>query len=333
MVERLLPSALRASPGTGLLVLIISLSFIFQTVVGGPDRVFSFTTYSLQQLGSNFAPRIVLGEYWRFVTGMFSHGGLLHVAFNLYGLTIVGPLVEELLDRKKMWFVAVISGVFSMVASYVWGAEIMGRPLHMTVGASGAVTGLIGAAWFGARRLGPNGAQVAAVMKRWTVYMAIFGFVVSGIDNAAHFGGFVVGALFGHLIPLGLTQSVRTNRVLSGMMLGGLAGIALCFVFMVDGLRGFPGQLEDDWEPQTFLFFRISSGAPPEQSSQRRATRRCIDAARENAEDALEACQFAVRAAPSFPANWVGLQAAYLATGEQEKADRIQRVLDGFPRR
>jgi rhomboid protease GluP len=327
LVERLLPAGLRASPGTGLLVLLISLAFIFQTLVAGPQQVFSFSSYSLHLLGANFAPRILMGEGWRFVTAMFSHGGLLHVAFNLYALTIVGPVVEEVFDRKKMWFLALVAGVGSMVVSFGWGVFVMGRLFHASVGASGAVAGLIGAAWMGGRRLGPGAAPMVTLMKRWTIYMAIFGLVISGIDNAAHAGGWVLGAVLGHVIPVGLTRSVAVNRALSVGMLAALAGIGVCFALMVSHMSGFPGRLEDDAEPRRFLLFGGSPGTAFEHSSQKRASDACRTALQDEDEDAVQACRFAVRAWPGNPFHWVALEAAYRESGRSADADRVRRVV------
>ena len=57
------------------------------------------------------------------------------------------------------------------------------------------VSGLIGAALFGARRMGPSGADLAKAMLRWALYLLAWGFLMSGVNNAAHFGGFVVASL------------------------------------------------------------------------------------------------------------------------------------------
>jgi len=305
------------------------LFYVFQVVIAGPQSALSFSTYSLRQLGATYGLGVRLGEVWRFVTSMFAHGGAIHIAFNLYALSIIGPVVEELFDRKKMWFVAVLSGVLSMVASYLWAVEVRGSMLHTSIGASGAVSGLLGAAIVAGKRSGPGWAPVVRQMVRWAIYIALFGFIVPGIDNAAHAGGFAVGAGLARIVPLGLTQTVATNRVLSVVMLGALAGIAACFALMIDNLRGFPGRLERDVQSTGFFFVTLQEGAEWRESSQYEASRYCERAVDRSDDDAVRACRFATRAAPSVPSNWIHLVEALEAKGRADEAAQIREVL-GF---
>jgi rhomboid protease GluP len=327
LVEHLLPPQLRASPGTGLIALIVGLFFVFQALVAGPAQVFSFSPYSLRVLGALFGPDIVLGEGWRFVTSMFAHGGLLHLGFNLYALTIIGPVIEELLDRKKMWVVYFASGVLSMMASYAWNVEINGNLFSSSVGASGAISGLIGAAISGGRRAGPRGAALVKVCARWAIYMVLFGLLIPGIDNAAHGGGFLVGLGLGQVLPLGLTKSVAANRALSVLMLGVFAGIVLCFAAMLNELRSGPGSLADDAYPSSFFFITVREGAEWEQSSQYLAVQDCESALREDEPDAVEACRFAVRAHP-HPVTYRMLARAHRDAGNQQALEELRPVLE-----
>lgn len=324
LFERLLPAPLRASPGTGLLFVMVAFFFVVQGLVAGPESILGFSSYSLRQLGGLDGTRIVLGEYWRFVTSAFTHGGIIHLAFNLYALTIAGPAVEELFDRKKMWLITVISGVLSMVASYVWSVEIMGHVAFLSVGFSGAISGLFGAAIFGGRRAGPRAAELVRFMTRWTILVAVFGLVMQGVDNAAHVGGFVVGAGLSTVIPLGLTQTVAANRVLSVAMLGVLAGVAFCFVQMVQGLQGMPGSLPHDAQGRGFLFFRISSGTRWDRSSQYQAHLRCRQAP---ADEALEVCRKTTRIIPQDRSAWVKYAKALHAEGRHGEASAASRVV------
>lgn len=334
LFEHLLPSALRAAPGTGLVFLLIALYYALQIVVAGPQSALSFTSYSLRQLGAVYGIGVQLGEWWRLVTSMFAHGGALHVAFNLYALSVIGPVVEELFDRKKMWLIAVIGGVGSMAASYYFNVEVRGSLGHTSVGASGAVSALLGAAIFGGKRAGPAEAPMVRHMVRWAIYIALFGFIVPGIDNAAHLGGFLVGAGLAQVVPLGLTQTVAANRALSVVMLGVLAGIGLCFALMIDHLRGFPGRLDADAQSTGFFFITIQPGNEWQSSTQYAASRACEralrsegDAAGDPADDPVKTCRFATRAAPGVPANWMHLVQALEAAGETREARRIRDTL------
>jgi len=327
LFEHLLPAGLRSSPGTGLIFLLIVLFYAFQVVIAGPQSALSFSTYSLRQLGSVYGIGVELGEFWRFVTSMFAHGGAIHIAFNLYALSIIGPVVEQIFDRKKMWLITVVGGVLSMVTSYVYGVEIRGSILHTSVGASGAVSALLGAAIVGGKRAGPEWTPVVQHMIRWAIYIAIFGFLLSGIDNAAHAGGFAVGAGLARVVPPGLTQSVGANRVLSVVMLTFLAGIGVSFALMIGHLRGFPGHLERDAQGAGFLFFQIREGTDWKSSTQYEATRYCERAARSEADDALSACRFAARAHPRAVSNWTNLIEVLERTGQSREAARIRQAL------
>jgi rhomboid protease GluP len=329
LFEHLLPTGLRSAPGTGLIFLLIVLFYVFQVVIAGPQSALSFSTYSLRQLGAVYGIGIQMGEVWRFVTSMFAHGGAIHIAFNLYALSIIGPVVEEIFDRKKMWLITVVGGVLSMVASYAYGVEIRGSVLHTSVGASGAVSALLGAAIFGGKRAGPQWAPVVQQMIRWAIYIAIFGFLISGIDNAAHLGGFLVGAGLARVVPPGLTQTVAANRVLSVVMLSALAGIGLCFALMIGHIRGFPGHLEHDAQPAGFLFFQLREGAEWRSSTQYEATRLCERAVEAEEDDAVRTCEFATRAYPRAPSNWVNLMRALEADGQTIEARRIREALGG----
>lgn len=324
LVEKLLPPALRAAPGVGLVFLLVALAFILQALIAGPRNVFSFSGYSLRLLGAMYGAGILQGEWWRFLTSPFLHGGLIHLAFNLYALTIAGPVVEEMFDRKKMWAIAVTSGVLSMVASYGWSVGVLGQTLATSVGFSGAISGLIAAAIFGGRRTGPQGKQVVQVMVRWAVYIGLFGLVVRGVDNAAHLGGFAVGAGLGFVLPLGLTQTVVANRVQSVAMLAVLVAIVGSFVTMVQHIDGMPGYLKRDVRGQSFLFIPIRPGTPWERSSQLRASQDCRDA---EPKDQLEVCEKAVQINPSDPGAWILYHDALMRAGHRTRARTVERVL------
>ena len=94
------------------------------------------------------------GEWWRFVTPVFVHGGILHLLFNMYGLWILGPYVERLYGSSKFVVFWVLTGIAGVVGSYLavrpqWSHGMIGGFLFRpgdgpSVGASGALFGLIG---------------------------------------------------------------------------------------------------------------------------------------------------------------------------------------------
>lgn len=337
LLEHLLPAKLAAAPGTGVFFLLIIGYYVLMVMFAGLDSAPGFSVFSTQQLGSTWSLGIYEGQYWRFVTSVFAHGDLVHLAFNLYALTIAGPLVEELFDRKKMILIFGVSGILSMVASFVFYTLIMGNDMRGSVGASGAISGLIGACLIGSRRLGPSGRQVAQVMLQWTAYMVIWGFAMGRIDNAAHAGGWLVGAGMAALIPLGLTQTVAAQRGLSVVALGLLALCIVCIGLMLANLRGYPASLPQDAYPRGLFFFTYAEGTEWQYSSQYKAAEACQDAYKESmqtkkvTDDALHTCELAVRATPR-PVVYEWLANLHAARGHLERAATLRHVLQRMQR-
>ena len=334
LFDGLLPEAFAQSPGTGLMVVALFVYYVLMVLFAGPESVLGMSTYALQQLGAVFSVGIIQGEYWRFGTGMLGHAGIAHLLFNLYALTIVGPLVEELFDRKKMLVIFIVGGVLSMVASHVWNAEIRGQILSTTIGASGGTSALIGACLIGARRRGSGGRDVAQIMTRWTAYMILFGLAVSGVDNAAHIGGWLIGAGFAAIMPLGLNPTVLLNRLYSVVILGFLGGLITCVALMLVHLNGYGAQLENDFGGRRFLFFTYAEGTQWKFSSQNLMLQKCEQkwtaSARDEAvlPEAIDACERANRAWPYAPETFRALVDLHMRAGDRDEARRRERVLD-----
>lgn len=333
--ESLLPKGLAASPGTGIIFLFVILYYLLMGVLAGPVSLIAMTPYNLDQLGSTSPPGIFLGQYWRFFTSMFGHHDLVHIAFNLYALTIAGPLVEELYDRKKMMIIYFVGGAFSMVISYIWHAEWMGYASGGSIGASGAVSALIGATLFGAVRLGPDGRFVKSVMIRWVIYMAAFGLIVAGIDNAAHAGGFLTGAALAYVTPLGNTKSVAAQKLLSVVMLVLVALVIGSTALMIDNLRGFPVSLEKDGYGRQILFFTIEEGTESDYSSQAKLFEDCAARVQRGdvSEEAAYACELATRAVPHAAILYRALAHIVQAQGDEARAKKLVGVALRIERR
>ena len=169
-------------------------------------------------LGSNFAPLTSAGEWWRLVTATFLHFGLLHLAFNTWALWSIGAVVERLFGHGRFAAIYAVSGLAGSLASIAW------NPLVNSAGASGAIFGLIGAqlALFlrGGHRIP---ADVVRTQRNSTLgfiaYSVTFGFIVPGIDNAAHLGGLFAGFGSGWLLARPLGAPSRHRRELLAAML------------------------------------------------------------------------------------------------------------------
>ncbi|MGE0885070.1 MAG: rhomboid family intramembrane serine protease [Blastocatellales bacterium] len=166
------------------------------------------------------------GDWYRLVTPIFIHGGLLHLGFNSYALYLNGPLVEKLYGSARFLFIYLLSGIGGVAGSYLW-QEMTNHPDVPSVGASGAIFGLFGLlAVFGYKYKEEVPENLSKALRSSVLPVIavnlIIGFSLPFIDNGAHLGGLLVGALLALLIPyLPLSQ----QRV----SVAGLLILVLCF--------------------------------------------------------------------------------------------------------
>jgi membrane associated rhomboid family serine protease len=132
-----------------------------------------------------FYPPYALSEPWRFITAVFAHLSLLHIASNMFSLFVLGSQLERLMGHWRFAVLYFLSGIGGGVA------VMLLAPATPTAGASGAIFGLLGAFFIIARRLGGNVTQIIGLI----VLNLAIGFIIPGIAWQAHVGGLVVGAL------------------------------------------------------------------------------------------------------------------------------------------
>lgn len=151
------------------------------------------------QWGSNYGPKTLTGQWWRLLTSTFIHFGLLHLVFNMVALAQAGPIVERLYGSARFLALYVFAALFGELTSLLW------HPMANGAGASGAIFGVFGGLL--AFVLNPRNAVPPVVMKsirRRTVPIVLLNLMVGmlflNIDNAAHVGGLVGGALIGVLL-------------------------------------------------------------------------------------------------------------------------------------
>lgn len=146
------------------------------------------------------------GEWWRLFTSAFLHGSFIHIAFNMYVLFSLGPTLERVLGHTRFIVLYLLAALGGSVASY-WFSNID----TVSVGASGAIFGLMGALIVAGRRLRYDITQVLFLLG---IYVAI-GFFSPGVDWRAHFGGLVVGAV-GATIMVFPTRRIRIPVQIAG---------------------------------------------------------------------------------------------------------------------
>lgn len=184
--------------------------------------------------GANFGPLTFAGEWWRIVTNTFVHIGLIHIGLNMWVFNNIGRLVERIYGNIPFLLIYLGAGITGSLAS------LCTHPETVSAGASGAIFGLYGALI--GYSLRQKHAIPRTVLKElqssslgFVAYNVIFGFSIAGIDNAAHLGGLLGGAVLGYAAALPLDEGERRRRgiarlaqsVLAFAVLAGLLFAAL----------------------------------------------------------------------------------------------------------
>jgi rhomboid protease GluP len=138
------------------------------------------------------------GEYWRLVTSAFLHGGFLHILMNGMVLVDLGRFCEPLLSSWKFVVAYGVSTIGGAVGSLIGHKLGAGHVDSSSVGASGALCGLIGLLLV--YSLKERQSELRDGLLRWIVWIAILSVYVPGIDHAGHLGGFIAGGAFGFTV-------------------------------------------------------------------------------------------------------------------------------------
>jgi membrane associated rhomboid family serine protease len=154
----------------------------------------------------------VNGEWWRLGTAAFLHGSILHIAFNMYVLYALGPTLERVLGHVRYTVLYLMAALGGAVAPYVFSDF-----RTVSVGASGAIFGLMGALVVAGRRLRYDVTQVLVLLG----INIVIGFISPGTDWRAHLGGLITGAAVAAVMVL----PGRRNRMRWQVL--GIAGILL----------------------------------------------------------------------------------------------------------
>lgn len=164
-------------------------------------------TNLLIHAGAQFWPLVLTGgEWWRTLTYAFTHGGIIHLAFNMVVLYQIGPMIESEIGRSRFFILYTLTALTATLADLLW------HPNVPVVGASGALFGLIGFAIVWYHRLGGfQATELRNFMLKWAAFAFIFGLLV-GADNAAHLGGALGGAAIGFILPNNSWTRRKTDK-------------------------------------------------------------------------------------------------------------------------
>jgi membrane associated rhomboid family serine protease/Tfp pilus assembly protein PilF len=212
--------------------------FIAMTLALGVSMLSNPSGQDLVNWGANYGPYTIGGQWWRLLTCVFIHAGLLHIAFNMWCLWDLGRLAEALYGHWMFAAVYLICGLSSSLLSVAWNFPVA----VPSVGASGAIFGIAGAliSSFYLGEFSLPRAAISGTLRSVVVFVGFnlfFGSVVSHIDNAAHVGGLVMGLILGALIARVAPAHDDIFRRI-GVLLVGLA-IAGGGVFWLQHSRGY----------------------------------------------------------------------------------------------
>lgn len=176
---------------TYLLIIVNIILFLFLEFNGGSENI-----ENLIQYGASYNPAIIGGEWWRIISSMFLHIGILHLIMNMLALFYLGTTTERIYGSWRFLIVYFMAGIGGGLASFAF-------TINISAGASGAIFGLFGALLF----FGLNHKKIffQTMGKGLLILIGInvvFGFVVPQIDNDAHLGGLIAGFLASAIVHL-----------------------------------------------------------------------------------------------------------------------------------
>lgn len=211
------------------LALLMSVAGGEDIIGGGLFSILSPGSIALYQLGMTGGFAWAQGWWLTLLTAMYLHGSLLHIGFNVYWIRNLGPGVTEVYGPGRAFLIFNIAGAGGFLASNL----MTGAP---TIGASGGIFGLLAALIVYGRRRGSS----AMTRQLWgyAIMFAVFGFIMPGINNWAHGGGFAAGWSAAQLMSL---DDDRQDS--NWVMLTSLALIVLTLVGVGVSFFGVRGEL------------------------------------------------------------------------------------------
>ncbi len=195
---------------TYFLIAINILVFVLMYVLGnGSENV-----DTLVDFGALYKPLVQEGEYYRLISCAFLHIGIFHLLFNMYALYIVGTQIENFYGKRKYLLIYFFSALVGSILSCLFTDGV-------SAGASGAIFGLFGSLlYFGYHYRAYLGETIRSQIVPILLFNFALGFMVSGIDVSAHFGGLIGGVLMSMIVGVKYRSSMseRINGIIISIM-------------------------------------------------------------------------------------------------------------------
>jgi rhomboid protease GluP len=225
---------------TGICVLVFVLSLLASRGEIGMEGLFGLLSPNGRALllfgASGSWPLFMMGHWWTVLSAGWLHGSLMHIAFNVLWIRQLAPAVGEFYGPGRMVIIYTVSGAVGFAVSSIVG--YIGIPIRflqgsqLTVGASASIFGLLGALVYYGRRSGSR--LVHSQAMSWVLIAGLFGFLLPGIDNWAHAGGFAGGYVMSlwldPLTPERINHLAIAVACLAASILAILASIAVWMV-------------------------------------------------------------------------------------------------------
>lgn len=179
---------------------------------------------TLIQFGALVSELVAQSEFYRLVTSLFLHVGLIHLSFNMYALYILGPQIENFFGKGKFLIIYFLSGIIGNLLS------ILFMDNTISAGASGAIFGLLGSiVYFGYHHRVFFGNVLRTQIFPIILLNLMIGFTISGINQLAHIGGLIGGYLAA--LAVGLPRKTSKIEQTNGIIVSILLILFLIYAF------------------------------------------------------------------------------------------------------
>jgi rhomboid protease GluP len=191
------------------------------------------SSQSLIRFGASGAyPVFIGGFWWTVLSASWLHGSALHILFNMMWVRDLAPATSTLYGPGRMVLIYIVAGVSGFAATSIAGAFLPNIPFlsgaGVTVGASASLFGLFGSMVYYGRRTGSQ--AVGSTGLQYALMLGLFGFIMPGIDNWAHAGGFGGGYVMAQLLdPL---KPEKIDHLLAAVIALGVSLLAVAFTFV-----------------------------------------------------------------------------------------------------
>lgn len=215
----------RAIPLVCIALYVIALAIDPRAIFRGGVSPFGFlapSSKALFLLGSTQPLDLRFGRYWTMLSAIYLHGSILHILFNVLWIRSLAPEVQRAFGPARFFVIWTLSGAFGFFVSNL-------LPGPGSVGASGSIFGLMGALIVYGRVIGAS--LLTRQIWQWAILLAVLGFILPGVDNLAHIGGFAGGWIAATLYRGSLGTPTGPRTAILALLLTGLT--ALSFLLSV----------------------------------------------------------------------------------------------------